>query len=64
MEDSDPTHICDTWNGLCSQAAGVVQIQGWEAEVSGSPMRGLDLLAGYACIDARYRCRVTLRGRF
>lgn len=55
MQDNDPTHVCDTWDGLCSKASGVVQSQGWEAEVSGSPLRGLDLLAGYAYTDARYR---------
>lgn len=55
MEDTDPSHVCDTWNGLCSKASGVVQSQGWEAEVSGSPLRGLDVLAGYAYTDARYR---------
>jgi len=54
VDDTDPTHICDTWNSLCSKASGVVQSQGWEAEVSGSPARGLDLLAGYAYTDARY----------
>lgn len=53
-DDTDPTHVCDTWNGVCSKASGVVQSQGWEAEVSGSPVRGVDLLAGYAYTDARY----------
>lgn len=35
--------------------AGVVQSQGWEPGVSGSPARGTDLLAGHAYTDTRYR---------
>lgn len=34
--------------------AGEVESKGWEMEVSGKPMRGLDLMAGYTYLDTRY----------
>jgi outer membrane receptor for ferric coprogen and ferric-rhodotorulic acid len=42
--------------------AGKAQVQGWEAEVSGSPFAGLDLQAGYARVDSRYLEHATLKG--
>lgn len=33
---------------------GRVESKGWEAEVSGSPARGVDLYAGYTRLDTRY----------
>ncbi|WP_454692153.1 TonB-dependent siderophore receptor [Achromobacter aloeverae] len=35
-------------------AAGEVQSRGWETEVSGSPMRGWNLSAGYTFMQTRY----------
>lgn len=55
MLDPDPTHICpDSWDGSCSMAAGLVQSQGWEAEVVGKPMPGWDISASYTYLQAKY----------
>jgi len=53
---TDPDHIgCGgTPTGLCSRAAGLVQSQGWEAEVSGSPLPGWDIAAGYTYTNAKF----------
>jgi len=34
--------------------AGEVESKGWELEVSGKPVRGLDLIAGYTHLNTRY----------
>lgn len=48
MDDMDPAHTCpDTWTGRCSTAAGKIQSRGFEAEVSGTPLPGLNLSASY-----------------
>lgn len=56
VADLDPSHVgCGGTPGAsCSIAAGLVQSQGWDAEVSGSPVRGLELSAGYTRNDAKY----------
>ncbi|THF66950.1 TonB-dependent siderophore receptor [Pseudothauera nasutitermitis] len=53
---TDTTHIgCGgTSTGTCYTAAGLVQSQGWEAEVSGSPAPGWDLSAGYTYNQTEY----------
>jgi TonB-dependent siderophore receptor len=48
MDDMDPAHVCSgSWSGRCSTAAGKIQSRGFEAEVSGTPMPGLNLSASY-----------------
>lgn len=55
MDDLDPTHICPgTWSGRCSTAAGKIQSRGLEAEVSGTPVPGLNLSASYAFNRSQY----------
>ncbi|VGO10739.1 TonB-dependent siderophore receptor [plant metagenome] len=54
ITDPDPSHVCETWNGACSVAAGLVQSQGWEFEVSGRPLPNWDLIAGYTFNDTKY----------
>lgn len=55
MVDTDPSHICaDSFDGTCSKAAGLVQSQGWEAEVVGKPLPGLDISASYTYLQAKY----------
>ncbi len=53
---TDEAHIgCDgTPTGTCYRPAGKVQSQGWEAEISGSPMPGWDIAAGYTYTHAKY----------
>lgn len=53
---TDPEHIgCGgTPTGACSRAAGLVQSQGLEAEISGSPVRGWDIVAGYTLTNAKF----------
>lgn len=34
--------------------AGEVESKGWELEISGKPLRGLDLVAGYTYLETRY----------
>ena len=41
---------------------GEVEIKGWEAEVSGSPVPNLDLSLGYARLDTEYLTHATLAG--
>lgn len=43
--DPDPSHTCN--GGSCSIAGGLIQNQGWEIDISGSPLPGLELIAGY-----------------
>ena len=52
----DTTHAgCDgTPTGSCYLAAGLVQSQGWETEISGSPVRGWNLSAGYTYNETEY----------
>ncbi|MCD2513183.1 TonB-dependent siderophore receptor [Comamonas endophytica] len=42
--------------------AGKVQVQGWEVELSGSPLAQLELSLGYARLDTRYLAHQTLAG--
>jgi len=53
---TDELHIgCGgTATGSCYRSAGKVQSQGWEAEVSGSPLPGWDVSAGYTYTNAKY----------
>lgn len=53
---TDPDHIgCGgTPTGSCSRAAGLVQSQGWETEISGSPLPGWDVSAGYTFTNAKF----------
>ncbi|SAI69486.1 ferric-siderophore receptor [Bordetella ansorpii] len=46
--------MTDPDNPLFSIAAGKVRSQGFEAEVSGSPLPGWNLIAGYAYTDTKY----------
>lgn len=43
--------------------AGEIESKGWEAEVSGSPMAGLELMAGYTRLETRYLSDRTLQGK-
>ncbi|MFY0477196.1 TonB-dependent siderophore receptor [Achromobacter marplatensis] len=54
ITDPDPSHVCNTWNGACSVAAGLVQSQGWEFEISGKPLPNWDIIAGYTFNDTKY----------
>ncbi|WP_168197545.1 TonB-dependent siderophore receptor [Brenneria corticis] len=45
-------------------AAGKVRSEGWEAEVSGSPLPGWDITAGYAFLHTRYLQDDTESGSF
>jgi len=56
MVDPDPTHIgCGTSpTSSCYTAAGLVQSQGVDLEISGSPLRGLQLIAGYTYNETEY----------
>ncbi|MDQ8035359.1 MAG: TonB-dependent siderophore receptor [Bordetella sp.] len=51
----DGDHVgCDgTPTGTCYRSAGLVQSQGWEAEISGSPVPGWDIMAGYTYTNAK-----------
>ncbi|QJQ02460.1 TonB-dependent siderophore receptor [Herbaspirillum rubrisubalbicans Os34] len=46
--------VTDPDNPSFYVSQGKVQSKGWEAEVSGSPKRGLDLYAGYTRLDTVY----------
>ena len=48
------TFIEDCVGNLCYEAAGLVRARGFEAEVSGSPLPGLQLFAGYAFTETEY----------
>ena len=52
LETSDAG--CSVASGECYRAAGLVQSQGWEMEVVGSPAPGWDLAAGYSYVQARF----------
>lgn len=41
---------------------GEVQVKGWEAEVSGSPIKDLNMTVGYARLDTEYLRHQTLQG--
>lgn len=43
--------------------AGEVESKGWELEVSGKPLRGLDLIAGYTHLNTRYLSDPDNRGK-
>ena len=49
VDDPNPAHDnCGTTGvSQCQIAGGLMQTQGWEAEISGSPVRGLEVGAGY-----------------
>jgi TonB-dependent siderophore receptor len=51
---------CST--GTCWRAAGELQTQGFEAEIGGSPLPGLDLTAAYTYVDATYLDDPSLTG--
>ncbi len=46
--------MTDPYNPDFSIASGEVESKGWEAEVSGSPLAGLDLSVGYTHLTTRY----------
>jgi len=52
MTDPDASHTCN--GSTCSIAAGLMQNQGWEIDISGSPLPGLELTAGYTRNDTEY----------
>ncbi|MFJ1300616.1 TonB-dependent siderophore receptor [Pseudomonadota bacterium AL_CKDN230030165-1A_HGKHYDSX7] len=54
VTDTENIGCGGTPTGTCSRAAGLVQSQGWEAEVSGSPLPGWDIVAGYTYTNAKY----------
>lgn len=43
--------------------AGEVESSGWETEISGQPMRGLDVMAGYTYLNTRYLKDVSNEGK-
>jgi outer membrane receptor for ferric coprogen and ferric-rhodotorulic acid len=54
---TDPDHFgCDAGDPTsgCIMAAGLVQSQGIDVEISGSPLRGLQLMAGYTYSENEY----------
>lgn len=53
---TDPDHVgCGgTSTGTCYKAAGLVQSQGWEFEVTGKPTPHWDITAGYTYNQATY----------
>ncbi|WP_189393869.1 TonB-dependent siderophore receptor [Alcaligenes pakistanensis] len=55
VTDTDHIGCGGSPTGTCSRAAGLVQSQGWEMEVVGSPAAGWDLGMGYTYTDVRYR---------
>lgn len=54
MIDADNIGCGGTVTGTCYVAAGLVQSDGWEAEISGSPLPGWDLSAGYTYNETKY----------
>jgi TonB-dependent siderophore receptor len=49
----DAAHVgCGPW-GECYLPAGTVESQGFEAEIGGSPVPGLDLTAAYTYLDSK-----------
>lgn len=52
VTDYDNGFACDGW--YCSRAAGKVRSQGFEAEVSGEVIQGLQLFAGYTYNTTKY----------
>lgn len=50
--DYDAGFACDGW--YCYRPSGKVRSQGFEAEVSGEVIRGLQLFAGYAYVASKY----------
>ncbi len=56
IPDPDPSHsVCGiTGTGSCVIEGGLLQSQGWELEVSGSPAPGLELSAGYTRLLRKY----------
>lgn len=54
MVDAANTGCGGTPNGICYKAAGQIQSQGIEAEISGSPLPGWDMTAGYTYTHATY----------
>lgn len=52
--DPDPSHVCDTWNGACYVAAGLVQSQGVEAELNGKLAPHWNVSTGYTYNSTKY----------
>ncbi|NYT68862.1 TonB-dependent siderophore receptor [Pusillimonas noertemannii] len=52
----DPDHVgCGgTATGRCYVGSGLIQSEGWEAEISGSPVPGWDIAASYTYTRAKY----------
>ena len=53
--DTDHVGCGNSATGTCYRASGLVQSQGWEFEVVGSPIVGWDLGASYTYTDVRVR---------
>lgn len=54
MVDLSQVGCGGTADGACYRAAGLVQSQGWEAEVVGRPLSNWDIAAGYSYVQARF----------
>ncbi|TDS85023.1 TonB-dependent siderophore receptor [Comamonas sp. JUb58] len=54
VTDPDGSHVCDTWNGACYVAAGLVQSQGIEGEINGKLASNWNLSAGYTYNTTKY----------
>lgn len=54
MVDSDHTGCGGSTTGTCYRAAGLVQSQGWEFEVTGKPSPRWDIATGYTYNQAKY----------
>lgn len=50
-------------SGIYYLSAGEVESKGWELEISGKPLRGLDLVAGYTYLETRYLKDKTAEGK-
>lgn len=53
VPDSDPSHVCATWNGQCTALAGEVRSRGLELEAKATFWDNFDLVANYAFTDAK-----------
>ena len=52
--ETDYVDTCPSGDGYCYNDSGKVRAQGFEAEISGSPIERLQLLAGYTYTQTKY----------
>lgn len=52
--ETDYNEACPSGDGYCYTDSGKVRAQGFEAEISGSPIERLQLLAGYTYTQTKY----------